>query len=92
LSLLTIYLAKLLGLYCIIVALAMGASKKGTIATVNEWVQSPPLMLLTSVTTLAIGLALVIGHNAWSGGLLPVTAGLFNALYCVSLKQRGLTV
>ncbi len=72
-SLLTIYLAKLLGLYCIIVALAMGASKKGTIATVNEWVQSPPLMLLTSVITLAIGLALVIGHNAWSGGLLPVT-------------------
>jgi hypothetical protein len=30
-------------------------------------------MLLTSVITLAIGLALVIGHNAWSGGLLPVT-------------------
>jgi hypothetical protein len=30
-------------------------------------------MLLTSVITLVIGLALVVGHNVWSGGALPVT-------------------
>ena len=30
-------------------------------------------MLLTSVITLAIGLALVVGHNVWSGGALPIT-------------------
>ena len=70
---LTIFLAKLLGLYCVIVALAMSANKKGVIDTVRALLQSPPIVLLTSIITLAIGLALVIGHNVWSGGALPVT-------------------
>ena len=69
----TIYLAKLLGLYCIIVALAMSANKQQALKTVNEWVRSPPLMMLTSAITLALGLALVVGHNVWSGGALPIT-------------------
>ena len=69
----TIYLAKLLGLYCIIVALAMSANKQQALKTVNEWVRSPPLMMLTSVITIALGLALVIGHNVWRGGALPIT-------------------
>ena len=69
----TIYLAKLLGLYCIIVALAMSAKKQQALKTVNEWVRSPPLMMLTSAITLALGLALVVGHNVWSGGALPIT-------------------
>jgi uncharacterized membrane protein len=60
---LTIYLAKLVGLYCIIVAFAMSANKQRALKTVNEWVRSPPLMMLTSVITIALGLALVIGHN-----------------------------
>jgi hypothetical protein len=70
---LTIYLAKVLGLYCVIVAVTLSANKQGAITTVNRWVRSPPLMMLTSVITLAIGLALVIGHNVWSGGALPIT-------------------
>jgi hypothetical protein len=51
----------------------MMANKKSVIATVNALVRSPPLVLLTSVIALAIGLALVVGHNVWSGGALPVT-------------------
>ena len=47
---LTIYLAKLLGLYCVIVALAMSANKERAIKTVNEWVRIPPLMMLTSAS------------------------------------------
>ena len=70
---LTIFLGKLLGLYCVVVALAMMANKKSVVATVNALVQSPPLVLLASVITLAIGLALVVGHNVWWGGALPVT-------------------
>ena len=79
-SLLTIYLAKLLGLYCIIVALALSANKQYAITTVNEWMRSPALMLLTAVITLALGLALVIGHNVWSGGALPITVTLLGWL------------
>lgn len=37
-----IHLAKFLGLYCILVALAMSAKKQQTLKTVNEWVRSPP--------------------------------------------------
>jgi hypothetical protein len=73
LPLLTIYLAKLLGIYCVVVALVMMANKRNVIVAINELMRSPPIMLLTSIITLAIGLALVIGHNVWSGGALPVT-------------------
>jgi hypothetical protein len=30
-------------------------------------------MMLTSAITLALGLALVVGHNVWSGGAVPIT-------------------
>ncbi len=41
----------------------MMANEKSVVATVNALVRNPPLVLLTSIITLAIGLALVIGHN-----------------------------
>jgi hypothetical protein len=47
--------------------------KRSAVATVNEWMRNAPLMLLTSAVTLTLGLAMVIGHNVWSGGALPVT-------------------
>ena len=36
--------------------------------------------MLTGVITVAIGLALVIGHNVWSGGALPVTVSVMGWL------------
>ena len=84
---LTIYLAKLVGLYCIIVAFAMSANKQRALKTVNEWVRSPPLMMLTSVITIALGLALVIGHNVWRGGALPITVTIVGWLTLI----KGLT-
>ena len=81
----TIYLAKLLGLYCIIVALAMSANKQQALKTVNEWVRSPPLMMLTSVITIALGLALVIGHNVWRGGALPITVTIVGWLTLIKV-------
>ena len=72
-SALTVFLAKLIGVYCIIVALTMTANKQNMIAAVNTLILSPPLVLLTGVITVALGLGVVIGHNLWSGGALPVT-------------------
>ncbi len=71
-SLLTIYIAKVIGLYCIIVSLALSVNKESAIATVNDWMRSPPLMMFTGAMVLCLGLSLVIGHNLWSGGALPV--------------------
>jgi hypothetical protein len=87
LSVLTIYLAKLLGLNCVIVSLELSLNRKSTITTVNEWMRNPPLMMLTGVITLAMGLALVIGHNVWSGGALPVTVTVLGWL----TLMKGLT-
>jgi len=67
---LTIYLAKLFGLYFIVIALAMVAKivfdKQSTIATVNAFMRNAPLTLFNDVVTVIVGLALVIGHNVWS--------------------------
>ena len=56
-SSLTIFLAKLLGLYCIVVALAMMTRKQSTIAALEALIRDPPLLLLAEVLTLAAGIA-----------------------------------
>ena len=64
---LTIFLGKLIGLYCIIVALAMMAHKQSAVATVNALIRNPLLLLPAEVLGLAAGLGMVLGHNIWSG-------------------------
>ena len=82
-SLLTIVLAKLLGLYCIIVALAMMTRKQSTVTTVKELIANPPLLLFVEVLGLAVGLAMILGHNIWSGGALPVIVTLIGWLMAI---------
>jgi hypothetical protein len=85
---LTIFLAKLLGLYCIIVALAMTTRKQNTVATIKALIGNPPLLLIVEVFGLAGGLALIIGHNIWSGGALPVVVTLIGWL--MTIRGAGL--
>jgi len=80
---LTIFLAKLLGLYCIIVALAMMTRKQNAVAAIKAIIANPPLLLLAEVISLACGLAMIIGHNIWSGGVLPVVVTLVGWLMAV---------
>jgi len=68
----TLFLSRLLGLYCILASLSLVVHKQATVSTVNMLVHNPPMLLLLGVITLAAGLAIVLGHNVWSGGLLPV--------------------
>jgi vacuolar-type H+-ATPase subunit I/STV1 len=71
-SALTIFLAKLIGLYCVIVALTMMANRRTMVYAVNALIRNPPLVLLSGVIAVALGLAVVVSHNVWSGGTLPV--------------------
>jgi hypothetical protein len=80
---LTVFLAKLLGLYCIILALAMITRKQSAVATVKALIADPPLLLFVEVFSLACGLAMIIGHNVWSGGALPVVVTLVGWLMVV---------
>lgn len=68
----TLFLSRLLGLYCILASLSLVVHKQASLSTVNMLVHNPPVVLLLGVITLAAGLAIVLGHNVWSGGLLPV--------------------
>ncbi len=80
---LTIYLAKLFGLYCIIFALAMMAHKREAVEAIRALVRSPPLLLFVEVIGLMAGLALVLGHDVWSGGVLPVVVTLLGWLVLI---------
>jgi hypothetical protein len=76
---LTIFLAKLLWLYCIIVALAMIPRKQSAIAA-KALVGNPPLLPRVEALGLAGGLALTSGHTIWSGGVLLVVVTLVGRL------------
>jgi hypothetical protein len=80
---LTIFLAKLLGLYCIIFAPAMMMRKQSAVATIKAVTANPPLLLFAEIISLACGLAMIIGHNIWSGGALPVVVTLVGWLMVI---------
>lgn len=68
----TRFLARLIGLYCLLAALVMAVQREAWIAAVTALVHDAPLMLLLGVVVVAAGLALVLTHNIWTGGALPV--------------------
>ena len=76
----TVFLAQLFGLYCIIMAAAMLPQPKAFVTTVNALVADAPLVLIVGVFTLFGGLAIVLLHNYWSGGALTVIITLLGWL------------
>ncbi len=70
---LTVFLARLIGLFIIFLISAL--LLRGS-ATVEIAVADRPLMFTYAIISLAIGLAMIIGHNVWSGGALPVVVTL----------------
>jgi predicted phage tail protein len=73
---LTLYLAKLIGLMFLVFSLLMAMNKRTMLAAIDELVHSRGLMLIGGSFNLAAGLAIVIGHNVWSGGMLAVVVTL----------------
>ena len=69
----TSFLSRLIGLYCILVALPLTSHKQTTIEAAAALLHNASLMLVLGVITLAVGLAMVLGHNVWSGGGLAIT-------------------
>jgi putative exporter of polyketide antibiotics len=72
----TLFLSRLIGLYCILIALSMMTRKQATVETVTALVQNPSTTLILGIITLAAGLAMVLAHNIWSGGTLVVVVTL----------------
>ena len=72
-SKLTIYLARSIGLFALLVG--AGCLVRGN-AAVESAVANGPVMLVYAMVSLAAGLAMILGHNVWSGGTLPVIVTL----------------
>ena len=72
----TIYLGRLIGLYCVLVALAMISHKRETVETMTALIHDAPVLFFISVVAMVAGLAIVLAHNVWSGGALPIVVTL----------------
>jgi hypothetical protein len=72
----TIFLARLIGLYCILVIPSMLLHRQATVDWMTALLNNAALLWVLSVITLTIGLAMVLAHNVWSGGALPVVVTL----------------
>ncbi len=72
----TIFLTRLIGLYCILVIPSMVLHRQATVDWMTALLNNAALMWVLSVITLTIGLAMVLAHNVWSGGALPVVVTL----------------
>jgi hypothetical protein len=72
----TTFLSRLIGLYLILISLSMVTHKQATVDTMTALVHNPPELFVTGVIAVVAGLAMVLGHNVWSGGTLPVIVTL----------------
>ena len=73
---LTLYIARLLGLYLIAISATMLANRRRTLATISEMAGSGAWMLFSGMVATALGLAIVLAHNTWSGGALTIAVTL----------------
>jgi hypothetical protein len=69
----TLYLARLIGLSAVLLVAALLV--RGN-ALIMATVADGPVMLVYAIFSLAAGLAIILGHNVWSGGKLPVIVTL----------------
>ena len=85
---LTIFLSKLLGLYVLLISLVILIQRPLMLETVAALMHDRPALLILGATALIAGLAIVISHNIWTGGVLPVVITVIGWL----LLLRGVTL
>jgi hypothetical protein len=71
-----VFLGRLLGLFLVAISIAMLINRRRTLATLNEMARSGPWMLFSGMVATATGLAIVLGHNVWNGGVLAIIVTL----------------
>ena len=72
----TSFLSRLIGLYCILIALSMITHRQAIVETVKALLYEPTMVFVLGVIALGAGLAMVLAHNIWSGGALAVIVTL----------------
>ena len=73
---LTTFLSRLIGLSAVLLALSLVMHKQASVEAMTALVHNPALLLIFGMVWLVAGLAMILGHNIWSGGVLPVIVTL----------------
>jgi len=76
----TSFLGRLFGVYFILFAAIMFLRKQAILDGITGALGNPGTMLTLGAILLFAGLAMVLGHNLWSGGVLPVIVTLIGYL------------
>ena len=76
----TRFLSRLLGLYCLLIGLAMLAQRQATLVTIAALLHDRPLLYVLGVWCVFAGLAMILVHNVWSGGAAPIIVTLIGWL------------
>lgn len=85
---LTLYLAKLIGATMLVVSLWMATKKPLVLALAKRVIGDEVFTAYIGVLRTCLGLAMVLGHDVWSGGALPVIITLIGWLELL----RGLLI
>ncbi len=72
----TVFLARLIGLFLAVFSLAMLVQRGSIEAALYALVEDRAALLVVAMIGLLGGLAMVLSHNIWSGGPLPVIVTL----------------
>ena len=93
---LSIFLAKVLGLYLVIVPLAVLVNRKHLPRLVEEFSTNVGLNILASIFALVLGLLLVVSHNVWTAdwrvlvtilGWLTLAKGVVRLLFLEQMQK-----
>ena len=79
----TIYLSRLIGLFTLIVTLSMLADRPQALEMIRTVVQDRPALIILGLLGTAAGLAIVLGHQVWSGGALPVLVTVLGWVFLI---------
>lgn len=68
----TIFLSRLIGVFALIVSVAEMLHKEAMVETAAELAHAPPILFIAGMVMLLAGLSIVLAHNVWCGGVMPV--------------------
>jgi hypothetical protein len=77
---LTLFLAKLIGATLIVFAGVIALRGQTILEIARRMIDDPGVLLLSGALRTIAGLAIILGHDVWTGGFLPVSVTLFGWL------------
>jgi hypothetical protein len=69
----SVFYAKLIGLYFVILAIAMLVNSRNVKPAIMEMIQNRTLIILTGLFSVLFGLIIVLTHNIWTGWPVIIT-------------------